>query len=118
MLAFLNQKSRSLYSQGIKAQRLTWTQQWRRRNKKGKTDLTVKKKARRAAKVVKAIQGLSMEDLTKRRTQKPEYRKAQRDAALREAKERKKKVKDAAKKSSKGAGAKAAPIKKVAGKGR
>ena len=42
---------------GIKAQRLTWTQQWRRRNKKGKTDLAVKKKTRRAAKVVKAIQG-------------------------------------------------------------
>ena len=118
LLAFLNQKARSLYTQGIKAQRLTWSQQWRRRNKKGKTDLAVKKKARRAAKVVKAIQGLSMEDLQKRRTQKPEYRKAQRDAALREAKERKKKAKDNSKKAPKGAGAKAAPIKKVAGKGR
>lgn len=36
--------------------------------------------------------GMTMEDLKKRRTQKPEFRKAQRDAALREAKERKKKV--------------------------
>merc|ERR1712070_544993 len=103
LLAFLNQKSKSLYSRGIKAQRLTWTQQWRRRNKKGRTELAAKKKTRRATKVVKAIQGLSIEDLKKRRNQKPEYRQAQRAAALREAKERKKKTKDQKAKSSKNA---------------
>merc|ERR1712071_14000 len=101
LLAFLNLKSKSLYQQGIKAQRLTWTQQWRRRNKKGRTEMGAKKKTRRATKVVKAIQGLSIEDLKKRRTQKPEYRKAQRDAALREAKERKKKSKDTTKSKGK-----------------
>lgn len=70
--------------------------------------MTIRKKTRRAAKTYKAIQGLSIEDLRKRRTQKPEYRKAQRDASLREVKERKKKAKDVAKK--------AAPKAKVANK--
>ena len=118
LLAFLNQKSRSLFTQGIKAQRLTWSQQWRRRNKKGKTDLTVKKKTRRAAKVYKAIQGLSIDDLRKRRTQKPEYRKAQRDASLREVKARTKKAKDTKKAQPKGAKKPAAAIKQKSGKGR
>lgn len=36
LLAFIDQKSRALYTQKIKAQRLTWTQSWRRKNKKGK----------------------------------------------------------------------------------
>mmetsp|Transcript_18940 Transcript_18940/g.26566 ORF Transcript_18940/g.26566 Transcript_18940/m.26566 type:complete len:127 (+) Transcript_18940:35-415(+) len=91
LLTFLNAKAKSLFMQGIKSQRLTWTQAWRRRNKKGQVTQGAKKRTKRAAKTYKAIQGLSIEDLRKKRTQKPEFRAAQRAAALREVKDRNKK---------------------------
>merc|ERR1712150_2521 len=89
----------ALNRQGIKAQKLTWTQAWRRKNKKGKTLTSTRRRTKRSAKVFKAIAGISAEDIRKRRFQKPEYRKAAKDASLREIKERKKKEKAAAKKS-------------------
>jgi len=102
LLAFIDQKSRSLYTQKIKAQRLTWTQAWRRKNKKGKVETAAKKKGRRAARVFRSIQGITIEDIKKRRDAKPEFRKAQRDAALREVKERNRKQKEEKKKVTKG----------------
>jgi ribosomal protein L24E len=36
LVAFLSRKAWSLSEQRIRAQRLTWTQAWRRKNKKGK----------------------------------------------------------------------------------
>lgn len=93
LLAFLDQKSRSLYTQKIKAQRLTWTQAWRRRNKKGKMETATKKKGKRTARVFKSIAGITMEDIAKRRDAKPDARKAEREAAL-------KAIKEAAKKES------------------
>lgn len=83
LLAFIDQKSRSLYTQKIKAQRLTWTQSWRRKNKKGKVETAAKKKGKRAARVFKSIQGITIEDIKKRRDAKPDMKKAQRDDALR-----------------------------------
>lgn len=101
LLMFLDSKCESLYHQKIKAQKLTWTQAWRTLHKKGKKDLVGKKKTKKSARVFRAIQGISMEDIQKRRQQKPEFRKAAREAALREVKERQKKAKDAAKKDKK-----------------
>merc|ERR1711976_298084 len=105
LLAFLNRKSWSLFQQKIKAQRLTWTQAWRRRNKKGKVEEASRRRVKKAAKTYKTVVGLSMEDIRKRRTQKPEMRKAQREAALREIKECKKSSKDAKKKANYAKGA-------------
>ena len=110
LLAFIDRKSKSLYNQKIKAQKLTWTQQWRARHKKGRVELQAKKKAKRATKVYKSIQGLDVEELKKKRLQKPDFRKAARDASLREVKERKRKgtsdkKKPAEKKAGKGAAA-------------
>ncbi len=92
LVAFIDQKSRSLYMQKIKAQRLTWTQAWRRRNKKGKVETLSKKKGKRAVRVFKSIQGITLEDIQKKRDLKPDLKKAQREAAVRELKEKAKKV--------------------------
>lgn len=100
LLAFINKKSRSLYHQKIKAQRLTWTQQWRRRHKKGKVETVNKKKTKRATKVYKAIQGIDIEAIKKKRDLKPEARKAAREADLRQVKERKRKTKEEGKKKT------------------
>jgi len=89
---FINKKAHKLYLRKVKAQKITWTTAWRRHNKKIKTDEGAKKKKRRAAKVQKAIVGISLEDLKRKRSEKPEFRQAQREAALREIKERKQKA--------------------------
>ena len=67
----------------------TWTQAWRRKLKKGRSEVGGRKKTKRTARAFKSIQGISIEDIQKRRAQKPEYRKAAKEASLREIKERK-----------------------------
>lgn len=91
-LAFIDQKSRCLYDNKKKAQRLTWTQAWRRRNKKGRVETMSKKKGKKTARVFKGIAGVTVEDLKKKREVKPEVRKAQQATALREIKEKQKKA--------------------------
>jgi large subunit ribosomal protein L24e len=49
-----------------------------------------KKKSRKLAKFQRAITGATLEDIMKKRNQKPEVRKAQREQAIRAAKEVKK----------------------------
>ena len=67
----------------------------------------------------RAIVGVSLEVINKRRAEKPEFRQANRDKAIREVKERAKKVKaDKAKASKQAAGAKAAPAPKAVGRGK
>jgi large subunit ribosomal protein L24e len=68
LVAFLNQKARSLYLQRIKAQRLTWTQAWRRKAQKNKTSGTAKKKRKVQRRVVRGIQGVSVEEIKTRST--------------------------------------------------
>jgi large subunit ribosomal protein L24e len=111
LIAFIDQKSRSLYMQKIKAQRLTWTQAWRRRNKKGKVETLSKKKGKRTVRVFKSIQGITLEDIQKKRDMKPDVKKAQREVALRELKEKAKKAAADQKKASKAA-SKVAPAAK------
>merc|ERR1711890_167221 len=101
LISFISSKSFSLYTQKIKAQKLTWTQAWRRRNKKGKTEGVQKRRTKRATKTLKAITGLSIEQIRNRRHQQPEVRKAQREQALREIKERRRKAKEAKKAKNK-----------------
>lgn len=87
---------------------MTWTQSWRRKNKKGKIETAAKKKGKRSARVFKSIQGITIEDIKKRRDAKPDLKKAQRDNALREVKERAKKAKVEKKKVEAKSGKKAA----------
>merc|ERR1712118_604428 len=81
----------SLFHQRIKPVKLRWTQAWRRMNKKGKVDEQAKKRTRKVQKFQKAIVGMSLEDLKKKKAQKPELRQQAAEAAAKEAKARQQK---------------------------
>merc|ERR1711933_75964 len=85
---FITAKVDSLFHQRIKPAKLRWTQAWRRMNKKGKVEEGGKKKTRKAQKFQKAIVGMSLDDLKKKKAQKPELRQQAKDAAAKEAKAR------------------------------
>ena len=85
---FINAKADSLFHQRIKSVKLRWTQAWRRMNKKGKTDEQAKKKTRKAAKFQKAIVGMSLDDIKKKKAMKPELRQQAKETAAKEAKAR------------------------------
>ena len=89
-LMVISRKCKSLMNQRKKPAKLTWTQRWRIMNKKSLAESGAKKRTRRVVKVQRAIVGTSADDIKKLRTQKPELRSAQREAALRETKERNK----------------------------
>merc|ERR1719420_2187478 len=83
---FGSSKASALFHQRIKPVKLRWTQAWRRMNKKGNTDQSSKRKIRRVQKLQKAIVGMSLEDLKKKKAQKPALRQEAKDAAAKEAK--------------------------------
>merc|ERR1711972_997721 len=85
---FISAKADSLFHQRIKPVKLRWTQAWRRMNKKGKADEGGKKRTRKAQKIQKAIVGMSLDDIKKKKAQKPELRKQAQDAAAKESKAR------------------------------
>merc|ERR1712051_130697 len=79
-------KAKSLTLQRKKPAKLVWTQAWRRLHKKGLAETTAKKRSRRTTKIQRAVVGISLDEIKKRAAQKPEYRTAQREAAMKEAK--------------------------------
>merc|ERR1712028_76815 len=85
---FITSKADSLFHQRIKPVKLRWTQQWRRMNKKGKADESAKKRTRKVQKFQKAIVGMSLDDIKKKKAQKPELRQVAKEAAAKEAKAR------------------------------
>lgn len=105
-------KAHSLTLQRKKAAKLVWTQAWRRLHKKGLSETTTKKRSRRTGKVQRAVVGASLEDIKKKAAQKSEIRTAQKEAALKELKERK--TANKAKSGAKGKAPKApVPFQKV-----
>lgn len=106
---FISKKAARLHLRKVKAQVVRWTTTWRRHWKKTKADEAAKKKRRRAAKVQRAIVGLSLDEINRRRAAKPEERKKEQDAALQDIKARKKKLLDAKRGSKPSGGAKQAP---------
>merc|ERR1711915_1107125 len=78
---FINSKATSMFHQRIKPVKLTWTQAWRRKNKKGKIDDVNKNKRAKAQKFQKAIVGMSLTDLAKKKGQKTELRVAAKEKA-------------------------------------
>merc|ERR1739845_83877 len=109
---FISAKLDSLFHQRIKPVKLRWTQAWRRMNKKGKVDEQAKKRTRKVQKFQKAIVGMTLDDIKKKKAQKPELRQAAADAA---AKGVPKKQAQAQAKLPKGAGG-AGPKKDFKGK--
>jgi large subunit ribosomal protein L24e len=66
------------------------------------SETTTKKRTRRLNKVQRSVVGLSLDDIKKKATMKPEVRTAQREAALKEIKARKAVSKGKASKGGKG----------------
>merc|ERR1711976_588710 len=115
---FISSKTRSLFHQKIKPVKLTWTQAWRRFNKNVKVDDVQRKKTRKTFRVQKAIVGLSIEEIKRKRAEKPADRDAilaKQAAELKDRALKKKKEKAAEKaKSAKAAPKKEAAVKNVA----
>jgi len=68
---FLSSKAACLFKNRLKPVKLRWTQNWRRMNKKGKNEEVSRRRSRRVQKIQKAITGLTLEDLKKKRVVKP-----------------------------------------------
>ena len=92
---FISRKCYSLMRQRVKPVKLTWTQAWRRHNKKIKTDEQLRKRTRKTTRVQRAIVGMSLDEIKRRRAEKPEEREKKMAAAKAEVKERQKKKLDA-----------------------
>eukprot|EP00515_Schizochytrium_aggregatum_P001158 CAMPEP_0202036312 /NCGR_PEP_ID=MMETSP0962-20130828/1464_1 /ASSEMBLY_ACC=CAM_ASM_000488 /TAXON_ID=4773 /ORGANISM="Schizochytrium aggregatum, Strain ATCC28209" /LENGTH=127 /DNA_ID=CAMNT_0048600385 /DNA_START=143 /DNA_END=526 /DNA_ORIENTATION=+ len=90
-ITLISSKTRSLYHQRKKPAKLTWTTGWRRLNKKDNKDSTLRTKRRKVEKRPKAIAGTTLEQIKKKRSEKPAERSAAREAAKREVKDRQKK---------------------------
>merc|ERR1712008_520303 len=73
--------------------KVTWTVLYRRKQKKGIEEEAAKKRTKRTQKFQRAVVGATLQDIMAKRNQKPEVRKAQREQAIRAAKEVKKTTK-------------------------
>jgi large subunit ribosomal protein L24e len=90
---FLRKKCKSLFNQRKRPAKIAWTTLYRKQHRKDQEQQVARKKRRSANKGTRAVAGASLEVITKKRAEKPEARKASREAALREIKERAKKAK-------------------------
>merc|ERR1712062_529323 len=68
----------------------SWTVLYRRKHKKGAEEDVSKKRNKRTQKFQRAVVGVTLQDIMAKRNQKPEVRKAQREQAVRAAKDAKK----------------------------
>merc|ERR1739848_199677 len=93
---FINGKCEKAHAMKRNPRKVNWTVLYRRKHKKGLQEETSKKRTRRTQKFQRAVTGASLADILAKRNQKPEVRKAQREQAVRAAKE-KQKAKDQAK---------------------
>ena len=105
---FISTKARSLYHQKIKPVKLTWTTAWRAYNKKIKVDDISKKRSRKTTRIQKAVVGMSIEEIRRKKNESREDRDKANDVAQKEIKDRKAKQMQAKKaeksKANKGAG--------------
>ena len=76
----------------LKAQNLRWTTAWRRLHKKHKQSDANKKQKKKVFKKERAIEGVTLEDIRKMKTARPEDKKALAEEAIREIKDRKKQI--------------------------
>ena len=103
----IGSKARSLFHQKIKPVKLTWTTAWRQFNKKVKVDDSTKRRARKTTKVQKAVVGMSLDEIKRRKAETREDRDKKTNEREKTVKDRKmKEQKD--KKAAKGKDAKAA----------
>merc|ERR1712241_1174985 len=94
---FISTKARSLYHQKIKPVKLTWNMAWRAHNKKIKVDDIQKKRSRKTTRIQKAVVGMSIEEIRRRKAESREDRDKANVAAEQTIKERKAKAMQAKK---------------------
>ena len=87
---FISKKCASLFHKKTKPVKLSWTTAWRRFNKKIKVDDVSKRRTKRTTRIQKAIVGMSLDEIKRRRAEKPEERDKKMDAAKKEVKDRQK----------------------------
>merc|ERR1712083_985316 len=97
---FLNAKCEAAHLMKRNPREVPWTVLYRRKHKKGIEEEVTKRRTRRTQKFQRAVVGASLTDILAKRNMKPEVRKAQREQAIRAAKEKAKAAK-AAKTSAK-----------------
>merc|ERR1711997_553172 len=71
---FISTKARSLFHQKIKPVKLTWTLAWRAYNKKIKVDEMQKKRTRKTTRIQKAVVGMSIEEIRRKKAESREDR--------------------------------------------
>jgi len=99
-LVFINGKTEHSHYLKRNPRKINWTILYRRKHKKGLVEEAQKRRTKRVTKLNRAIAGASMTEILALRNQKPEFRKAQREQAVRAAKEANR-AKDAEKKAKK-----------------
>merc|ERR1711971_661682 len=87
---FLSSRTHKAHMLKRNPRKITWTVLYRRKHKKGLEEDVTKKRTRRAQKFQRAVVGATLQDIMAKRNQKPEVRKAQREQAMRAAKDQKK----------------------------
>merc|ERR1712223_478546 len=113
---FLDGRSMKAHLLKRNPRKVTWTVLYRRKHKKGIEEETAKKRTKRTQKFQRAVVGATLQDIMAKRNQNPEVRKAQREQAIRAAKELKKTAKATTKKPAAAASAPKAKSAKTAQK--
>merc|ERR1719152_188581 len=85
---YITKKAIMLQKQKIKPAKLTWTQSWRRMNKKGKVDAAKTRQKKKTVKVQKAIVGMSLDDIKRKKKEVVTTRQQAIDEAKKEAQKR------------------------------
>merc|ERR1712073_76570 len=94
---FISTKARSLFHQKIKPVKLTWTLAWRAYNKKIKVDELQKKRTRKTTRIQKAVVGMSIEEIRRKKAESREDRDKANESAAATIKDRKAKAMQAKK---------------------
>merc|ERR1712242_198547 len=100
---FLSAKTWGAHDLKRNPRKITWTVLYRRKHRKGIEEESTRKRTKKTQKFQRAVVGASLNDILAKRNQKPEVRKAQREQAIRAAKEAKKAAKPAKKAAAKDA---------------
>merc|ERR1711983_294871 len=108
---FLDGRSHRAHLLKRNPRKVTWTVLYRRKHNKGIEADVSKKRTKRTQKFQRAVVGATLQDIMAKRNQKPEVRKAQREQAIRGAKELKKTQKAAKKKPASASAPKAKSAK-------
>merc|ERR1712224_193276 len=107
---FLSKKSQKSFMMRRNPRKISWTVLYRKKHKKGTQEEISKKRTRRTVKFQRAIQGASLEAILAKRNMKPEVREAQRDQAIKAAKDKARATKSEKKALLKKAGVKPAKV--------